>query len=288
MFVHGAVLNFWTWVQIPPSPPILNISSLSLIFMDKKKTNPNIFLGISCVILSLISITLGILLVLNLKEFEKLSDEVKDLQKTSDVIEVVNEKEEVTKVEECSLEFLADYVEGGVLDISLVLPEGSEDKGHIYAKAFYREKEGDFKECVYDFYDHVVGKHEKIDINEYTFGNIIYVGQVGKGNIVYMYDNAIYMQNLFNDNIPEILAESDEIAKGTLLVKNEAYLHIDGPYMIYPYIYFRTDLTYGCTDGEEEYCASMDLAYEELEKKNLLGLWEYDLEKREMKNISSR
>lgn len=258
--------------------------------MDKKKINPNVFLGISCVILSLISIVLGIFLFLNLREIEKLSDEVGKLKTTNKKIEVVKEKvsnveQEVSKVEECSLEFLADYVEGGALDISLVLPEGSEDKGHLYAKAFYREKEGEFKECVYDFYDHVVGKHEKIDIDEYTFGNIIYVGQ---GNIVYKYYNAIYMQNLFNDKAPELLVNSDLIAKGTLLVKNGGGLIIDGPYMIYPYIYFRTDLVYGCSEGEDEYCTSMKLASDELNKKNLLGLWEYDLEKREREQISSR
>ena len=90
--------------------------------------------------------------------------------------------------------------------------------------------------------------------------------------------------NLLNEEDPNLVID-DSIVKDTLWELTGSSFGIYGPYTIgdnangvtsMPQFLFYTSVEWGCEVGNEDYCDQMTKASNDLEEKNLLGIWIYD------------
>lgn len=229
--------------------------------MDNKKTN--IILIIACIVLSLVTISLGIILFINTKQNIELDNITEE------------ENSNVSEEDVCTREQIEEIIsQDMVSNVSL-------SKGKLLLSGLYTTEDSRLKECTYDFYDVFLQKHSGIDTENNYLGSMIFFGD---GNIAYNYANAIYTLNLLNEEDPNLVID-DSIVKDTLWELTGSSFGIYGPYTIgdnangvtsMPQFLFYTSVEWGCEVGNEDYCDQMTKASNDLEEKNLLGIWIYD------------
>lgn len=180
---------------------------------------------------------------------------------TKEETRLCDQKELQTKWEDLSLNNIEIYNNGGIY---IVFPEYDDVDENVIPT------------CEIDITEDIKTALDIDDENIELIANLVVLSD---NLISFNYSNSIYTYNIVTKDLREII--SRKMFKGTELYSDDGIgVEIVGPfvnsYTQYGSFYFYTDVTWGCEETGSSYCLKMQRIMKELEKKKLLGMFEYD------------